>query len=117
MKSPFEDTGLEDALTEVEFTLNVFCSQDNTLSVTSNDLVLSDPDIRPVGELPNCPDDKVRMCWVYLKYWTLNHRPLMVYPKVLFPPNFIIKARGVEGHLLAGHAHFIQHVDLCFDCI
>ena len=54
MKSPFEDTGMEDALTEVEFTLNVFCSQDNTLSVTSNDLVLSDPDIRPVGELPNC---------------------------------------------------------------
>ena len=28
---------------------------------------------------------------VYLKYWTLNFRPLMVYPKVLFPPNFIIK--------------------------
>ena len=45
---------MEDSLTEVEFTLNVFCSQDNTLSVTSNDLVLSDPDIRPVGELPNC---------------------------------------------------------------
>ena len=25
---------------------------------------------------------------VYLKYWTLNFRPLMVYPKVLFPPKY-----------------------------
>ena len=25
---------------------------------------------------------------VYLKYWTLNLRALMVYPKVLFPPYF-----------------------------
>ena len=27
---------------------------------------------------------------VYLKYWVLNLRPLMVYPKVLVPPNFTI---------------------------
>ena len=26
---------------------------------------------------------------VYLKYWTPNLMPLMVYPKVLLPPNFI----------------------------
>ena len=28
---------------------------------------------------------------VYLKFWTLNLRPLMVYPKVLFPPNLTMK--------------------------
>ena len=27
---------------------------------------------------------------MYLKYWTLNLNPLMVFPKVLYPPNFII---------------------------
>ena len=41
---------------------------------------------------PICPDDKVRRYFVYLKYWTLNLRHLMVYPKVLFPPSFIIEA-------------------------
>ena len=43
------------------------------------------------------PHDKVRRYLVYLKYWTLNLRPLMVYPKVLFPPNFIIQ--GQQEHL------------------
>ena len=38
-----------------------------------------------------CPDDKVRRYLVYLKYWTLHLDPLTVYPKVLFPQNFIIK--------------------------
>ena len=36
------------------------------------------------------PDDKVRRHLVYLKYWTLNINPLLVYPEVRFPPNFII---------------------------
>lgn len=51
MKSPFEDMGDEDALTEVEFTLNAFCSQDGTLSVTSDDLTMdpAHPDIAPIG--------------------------------------------------------------------
>ena len=40
------------------------------------------------------PDAKVRMYLVYLKYWTLNLMPLMVYPKVLFHPNFTIKEKG-----------------------
>ena len=44
------------------------------------------------------PDDTVRRKLVSLKYWILNLMPLMVYPKVLFPPNFVIKeasrARG-----------------------
>ena len=53
MLSPFEDTGEEEALTEVEFRLNVYCSQEETLSVTSNDLEL-DPaheDVKPIGAL------------------------------------------------------------------
>ena len=32
------------------------------------------------------------MCLVYLKYYTLDLRPLMVYPEVLFRPNFSIKS-------------------------
>lgn len=55
MKSPFEDTGEDDAFTEVEFTLNVFCSQEGTLSVTSDDLNLDPaaPDVSPVGLFPS----------------------------------------------------------------
>ena len=37
------------------------------------------------------PDAKVRMYLVYLKYWTLNLKPLVVYPEVLFHPNSGIK--------------------------
>ena len=37
------------------------------------------------------PDDNVRRYSVHLKYRTLNLRPLMVCPKGLIPPNFIIK--------------------------
>ena len=40
------------------------------------------------------PDDNVRRYLVYLKYWTLNLMPLMVYPKVLSPPNSIILGAG-----------------------
>ena len=43
--------------------------------------------------LPHLPDDKVWRCLVHLKYWTLN---LMVYPKVLFRLNFIIKVRAAS---------------------
>ena len=35
------------------------------------------------------PDYKVQRYLVYLKYWTLNLTRLMVYPKLLFPSNFI----------------------------
>ena len=38
---------------------------------------------------------------VYLKYWTLNLMPLMVYPKVLFHPMFGIK--GLTGLPLRLH--------------
>ena len=34
------------------------------------------------------PDAKIRMYMVYLKYYTLNLRPPMVYPKVLVRLNF-----------------------------
>ena len=45
--------------------------------------------IEVIARVPRC---EIRRYLVYLKYWTLNLRPLMVYPKVLSPPNFIIKA-------------------------
>lgn len=53
MLSPFEDTGEEEALTEIELRLNVFCSSDDQLSVTSNDLELdpAHPDVRPIGNV------------------------------------------------------------------
>lgn len=52
MQSPFEDTGEDNALQEVEFTLNVKGTYDGTLNVTSNDLALdpANPDIMPIGE-------------------------------------------------------------------
>ena len=31
-------------------------------------------------------------CLVYLKYWTLTLKPLMVYPKILYYPMFTIKS-------------------------
>ena len=37
------------------------------------------------------------MYLVYLKYWTLNLMPLMVYRKVLFHPHFSIKALFLVG--------------------
>ena len=37
------------------------------------------------------PVDEVQRYLVYLKNWTLNLAPLMVYPKVLFPLNFIVE--------------------------
>ena len=41
------------------------------------------------------PDAEVRMYLVYLKYWTLNLTPLMVYTKVLFHLNISIKGGGL----------------------
>ena len=38
MKSPFEVAD-DDDLTEVTMTLSVFCAQDHTMEVTSNDFV------------------------------------------------------------------------------
>ena len=43
------------------------------------------------------PDDKVARYLVYLKYWILDGMPLMVYPKVLSPPNSIILASGLPA--------------------
>ena len=43
-----------------------------------------------LGCMPN-PDDNIQRYLVYFKYWTLNLTPLMVYPRVLFPPSFINK--------------------------
>mmetsp|Transcript_10182 Transcript_10182/g.30625 ORF Transcript_10182/g.30625 Transcript_10182/m.30625 type:complete len:306 (-) Transcript_10182:304-1221(-) len=50
MKSPFESEG-DDDFTDITFTLNIKCTDDNTLIVGSNDLVLDSnhPDIAPVG--------------------------------------------------------------------
>ena len=40
------------------------------------------------------PDDGVRRYLIYLKYWPLNLRPLMVYPKALFPLKVYHFAKG-----------------------
>jgi len=47
----FEDAGENDFM-DVEMTLNVKCTSDDTMDVTSNDLQLDNryPDICPVGE-------------------------------------------------------------------
>ena len=56
------------------------------LSPTFSSVFTMSPDLHtPV------PDEKVQRYLVYLKYWTLTLRPLMVYTKVLFHPRFIIK--------------------------
>ena len=41
------------------------------------------------------PVAEVRMYLVCLKYWTLNLRPLMVYPKVLFIQTLASKVTGL----------------------
>ena len=59
-----------------------------------------------------CPDAKVRMYLVYLKYRTLNLMPLMVYPTVLFHPNFSIKAslfNSLDGAPLIACLSFCPH--------
>ena len=43
------------------------------------------------------PDNKVRRYLVNLEYWTLNLRLLLVYHKLLFPSNNIIKALSAES--------------------
>ena len=58
------------------------------------------------------PDDKVWRYLVYLKYWTLNFRPLMVYPEVLFPPNFIIKGNRTHSLSICQMTEAEQRFDL-----
>ena len=43
-----------------------------------------------VDGMQDPPDGKLWRDLIYLEHWTVNLNPLMVYPKVLFPPNFII---------------------------
>ena len=43
------------------------------------------------------PDDRVGRYLVHLEYWTLKFRPLIVYPKVLLPANFIIKGFSADS--------------------
>ncbi len=51
MKGPFDDIGDND-FTDVELSLNVLCTSDDTIEVTSNDFVLDAgrTDVMPVGE-------------------------------------------------------------------
>ena len=42
------------------------------------------------------PDAKVWRYSVYLKYWTLELGPLMVYPEVQSPPNFSISPKALD---------------------
>jgi hypothetical protein len=52
-QGPFEDTG-DDDFSEVELSLSVRCTSDETMDVTSHDLVLdpAHPDVAPVGAPP-----------------------------------------------------------------
>ena len=59
------------------------------------------------------PDANVWMHLVYFWYWTLNLMPLMVYPKVLFPPNF--SSKGQECIALHG-AGFARSTHRCWMC-
>jgi hypothetical protein len=53
LKGAFEEAG-EDDLTEVQLSLHVKCTGDETLDVTSSDFVLDaeHPEVYPVGEQP-----------------------------------------------------------------
>ena len=54
MQGVFETAG-ESGFMDVEMTLNVKCTSDDTMEVTSNDLQLdpNHPEICPVGKAPN----------------------------------------------------------------
>ena len=52
--------------------------------------------MRCQAALDQHPDAKIQMYLVYLKYWTLNLMPRMVYTTVLFRPNFGIKGSAVH---------------------
>ena len=53
---------------------------------------------------------------VYLKYWTLHFKPLMVYPKVLFPLNcqvllwgdVTLKSQGCPGFVSASRHRIVK---------
>ena len=63
-------------------------------------LCTEDPNLLGLAEQAgqvSSPDAEVWMYLVYLKNWTLNLMPLIVYPKVLFHPNFSIKGLQRAG--------------------
>ncbi len=51
MKGPFDDIGDND-FTDVELSLSIICTADDTIDVTSNDFTLDQrhPEVHPVGE-------------------------------------------------------------------
>ena len=53
MKGPFDDIGEKD-FTDVELSLHVLCTSDDTQDVTSNDFILDHqhPEVYPVGDAP-----------------------------------------------------------------
>lgn len=59
MKGVFEDAGEEDFM-DVEMSLNVKCTSEDTMDVTSNDLTLDlkHPEVHPVGEVHTHPSRK-----------------------------------------------------------
>ena len=52
------------------------------------------------------PDDKILRDLVYLKYWALLLRPLLVHVKVLIPPKFTTTAlNGLVAETFFGDSH------------
>jgi len=63
MKGPFDDIGDND-FTDVELSLSIICTADDTIDVTSNDFTLDQrhPEVHPVGEAysqlkPSCLEE------------------------------------------------------------
>ena len=62
-------------------------------SIRSPDVTAAVTDSLRCAKPPNAKVWKYLVYLKYLKYWTLSLIPLMVYPKILFHPNFSVKGQ------------------------
>ena len=59
------------------------------------------------------PDDKLWMYLVYLKFWALNRRPLMVYPKLLSVRTLSSKAIDAAPWCVCKTVRKLDNIGLC----